>query len=226
MDNSTLTQKQREIIVGCILGDLHLRTQNNGKTFSCYFEQGGLPKFGHKEYLFHLYDCFKNLCTPEMMPRKVAGKRFNWAFQTKSLGTFSFYGNLFYRIDPKTGKRVKQLPTRPNLLQKFITPISLAYWFMDDGSQKSKESKGIILNTHGFCLKEVQLLCDILKVKFELKAKPRKQQHVYKGEIRVYYQIYISGHSFETFQKLIHKDIYPSMLYKWPLPRKRKKVEL
>jgi hypothetical protein len=77
-----------------------------------------------------------------------------------------------------TLKRVKEsnplLPTRPNLLKKLITPVSLAYWFMDDGSQKSKQSKGLIFNTHGFTLKEVELLCDILKEKFDLKATKTK----------------------------------------------------
>ena len=215
--NTTLTRKQREILVGCILGDLHLRTNNNGKSFSCYFEQGG-PYKCQKEYLFHLYDCFKNLCTSQMEPRPA--KIRSWRFETKSLATLAFYGNLFYTIDAQTGKRVKRLPTRPNLLKKFITPVSLAYWFMDDGSQKYKQSKGLILNTHGFTLKEVELLCDILKEKFDLKAKPRKQKHLYKEEIRVYYQIYISGDSFETFNNLVYNEFFPSMLYKWPLPRK------
>lgn len=224
MENCTLTQKQREIIVGCILGDLHLQTQSNGKTFRCCFEQGG-KKFSHKEYLLHLYDYFQGFCTPAMVPKKVANKRSNWAFSTRSLPIFSFYGNLFYAVDPKTGKRVKRLPTRPNLLQKFITPLSLAYWFMDDGSRKSNKSKGIILNTQNFTLKEVQFLCDILKKKFGLKAKPREQKKLYEGELRIYHQIYISGHSFERLHELIYEHIHPSMRYKWPPPRKRKKVQ-
>ena len=175
-----------------------------------------------KEFLFHLYDCFKNLCTSQMEPRPA--KIRSWRFETRSLAILAFYGNLFYTIDTQTGQRVKRLPTRPNLLKKLITPVSLAYWFMDDGSQKSKQSKGLIFNTHGFTLKEVELLCDILKEKFHLKAKPRKQKHLFKEEIRVYYQIDISGDSFETFNKLVYNEFFPSMLYKWPLPRKRKKV--
>ena len=94
---------------------------------------------------------------------------------------------------------------------------------MDNGSQKSSQSKGLILNTHTFTLKEVELLCGILREKFQLKVKPRRQQHRHKDEIRIYYQIYISGHSFERFTDLIHEHLYPSMLYKWPLPRRRQK---
>lgn len=87
---------------------------------------------------------------------------------------------------------------------------------MDDGSCKSKNSKAIILNTHNFTLKEVDLLCSILNSKFEFKAKPRIQKHVYKGQERCYFQIYISGHSFERMEQLVKEYIHPSMLYKWP----------
>lgn len=220
MDDYTLTTKQREILVGCILGDIHLRTQNNGKTFSCIFQQGG-QKISHKEYLLDLYEHFKGFCTPAMVPKEI--KSCNWAFATRSLRIFSFYGNLFYAVDPKTGRRVKRLPTRPNLLQKLITPLSLAYWFMDDGSMRSKDSKGILLHTHTFTVKEVQLLCDILEKKFGLKAKPSEEKKVYKGELRIYHRIFISGHSFERLHELIYEHIHPSMRYKWPPPRKIKK---
>jgi hypothetical protein len=217
-----LSTIQREILIGCILGDCHLRTQTNGTTYSCYFEQSDNNKHSsHREYLFHLYDCFKNLCTPEMIPKRRLNVQ-NLVFQTRALRTFSFYGNLFYTVSPQTGKRTKVLPTRPNLLKKLITPISLAYWYMDDGGMKSKQSKGVLLNTHNFTLKEVQLLCQILNTKFDLLAKPRLQKHLYKGEIRCYYQIYISGHSFEILGNLIYEHIHPSMLYKWPSVRKRK----
>jgi LAGLIDADG DNA endonuclease family len=86
---------------------------------------------------------------------------------------------------------------------------------MDDGSLKSKDSKGVILNTHGFSLEDVELLCSVLKEKFDLKAGPRKQKH----RDVLYYQIYISGHSFENLSKLIYPHIIPEMLYKFPRPR-------
>ena len=216
----TLTQKQREILVGCILGDLHLQTMTNGDTFRCVFEQGDSGKHSHKEYLFHLYDCFKGLCSsePRLKWKKEGNK--SWVFETRALSTFQFYGKLFYRWDPEKGKKVKSLPMRPNLLKKLITPISVAYWFMDDGSLKSRESKGVIFNTHNFTFKEVQLLCDILNQKFGLLVKPRLQRHLWKGEMREYNQIYVSGHSFEKLEELVFQQLHWSMLYKWPLPRK------
>jgi len=41
---------------------------------------------------------------------------------------------------------------------------------MDDGSIKSKESKGVIFNTHSFSLEDIRKLCKIFEEKFQLKA--------------------------------------------------------
>ena len=71
---------------------------------------------------------------------------------------------------------------------------------MDDGSIKSKQSKGVILNTQGFTETEVLLLCKI-----------RKQKD---GN-----QIYISGHSYELLKSLIYSFIIDSMRYKFPKDR-------
>jgi hypothetical protein len=91
---------------------------------------------------------------------------------------------------------------------------------MDDGSIKSKTSKGVILNTHSFDFTDVERLCSVLKDRLDLLASPRKQVH--RGV--VYYQIYISGHSYECLSQLILSHLIPEMLYKFPLPRKSLKT--
>lgn len=220
--NYKLTKEQREILVGCILGDLDIQTRDDGKTFHCYFELEGSPTYRYKEYVFHLYDCFKNLCPSGIIPKFICGKVNSWAFETQPLGTFSFYGNLFYPINVQTGQRKKRLPTRPNLLKKLITPLTVAYWYMGNGSLKSKQSRTFFLNTQKFSIKEVQLLCDILKEKFDLKAKPYKQESQNGEEFQIYYQIVISPDSFEQFSNLVAASLHSSMLYKWPYTAKTK----
>ena len=88
---------------------------------------------------------------------------------------------------------------------------------MDDGSLKSKESKGVILNTHAFSLKEIELIIEALNRKFSIKATPRKQKEGY--------QIYISGESYEVFFSCIKPYLHDSMLYKVPKPRKIKDMD-
>lgn len=51
-----LTKSQREILIGVILGDAHLETQDNKQTYRIKFAQS----VAHKPYLGHLYDIFKD----------------------------------------------------------------------------------------------------------------------------------------------------------------------
>ncbi len=67
-----------------------------------------------------------------------------------------------------------------------ISPISLAYWFMDDGGRlcynKNYARKGLVLNTQGFTLDGVKVLSDNLNNAYNLKTwvfflpKTRKNQ--------------------------------------------------
>jgi hypothetical protein len=199
MKKQKLTNTQREILVGILLGDAHLERPCRIKV-----EQGN----GHKAYIQHLFDVFSNFTlAPQLRKRvvRLSGSRvhINWCFQTIRHPSFLFYAHQFY----DTKKRV------PPIIHRLLTPRALAYWYMDDGSMKSKQSKGVILNTQGFSFAEVSTLWKVLSDKFQLKCWPRKQ--------REGYQIYISGHSYELLRELIYPFLIPEMLYKFPTPRIR-----
>jgi hypothetical protein len=53
------TTEQKEILFGVILGDAHLDSRDNGLTYRLKFSQSA----AHKNYLFHLYDIFKDFVT-------------------------------------------------------------------------------------------------------------------------------------------------------------------
>lgn len=72
----------------------------------------------HKEYLFHLYELFKNNTFNE---RKTNGIIKSYSFRTFSHKTFLSLWN-------------------------FLSLIGLAYWIIDDGSLE-KYGKRLILNT-------------------------------------------------------------------------------
>jgi LAGLIDADG DNA endonuclease family len=196
----TLTNSQREIIVGCVLGDLHIEQSPNGQTARLVFE----PSAKQENYVFHLYHIFKDWVREVKTRERINGTK-SIGFKTKYHGVFRFYRQQFYDLNGK-----KRISKRIN---KMLTPRSIAYWYMDDGSLKSKQSKGVILNTHDL-KKEIETLCFILNEKFKLQCKPRKQKHLYKNEIRIYYQIYISGYSYETLREFIFSYFLPEMYYK------------
>lgn len=196
-----LSDVQREVLVGVLLGDAHLETKNGGQSYRIKFEQS----IKHKPYLDHLYMVFDGwVRTPPKEKLKRIETRENWNvwFQTLSHPSLRFYGQQFYNMNCK---RV------PPLINRLLTPRALAYWFMDDGSIKSKQSKAIIFNTHAFSTKCVENLCEVLKDKFGLLAKPRKQKDGL--------QIFVSGASFEVFFGLVGKFVIPEMKYKIPKAR-------
>lgn len=198
-----LTREQREILVGLLLGDACLETQNDGRTYRLKVEQSA----GHQPYVEHLYRVFKPwvLSQPRQREKTASdgAKSVSWGFSTLSHGAFRFYAQQFYR------ERKKCVP---KMIRRWLTPRGLAYWYMDDGSAKSRQSKGVLFNTQGFTAKEVDLLIGVLGSEFRLEAKRRRQ--------REGWQIYVSGSSFETFRDLVDPFIIDSMRYKLPHPRR------
>lgn len=198
-----LSSEQREILVGVLLGDACLETQNMGRTYRMKIEQSAR----HESYVRHLYEVFQPwVLTPPRIKECVAcngSKSFSWAFNTVSHEAFRFYAHQFY---DGVKKRV------PGLIHRWLTPRGLAYWFMDDGSMKSNQSKGVLFNTHCFELGDVERLIGCLQTNFKLQASVRRQQD---GN-----QIYVSGASFEDFVKWIDPFILVDMRYKVPQSRR------
>lgn len=191
-----ISDSQRDILVGLILGDGHLETQNNGKTYRLKVEQSA----NKAEYVQWLYKSFENFVlnkpkSKEKIRNGVVTE--NIWFSTLSHGSFRFYAQQFY----VNGKKVI-----PKIIGKLLTPLSMAVWFMDDGSIKSKFHRAKIINTQCFAKKEVLLLIKILKDKFKINAKLREQKDGY--------QIYIISESINNFRKLVEEYIIDSMRYK------------
>ena len=191
-----LSKTQREILVGLMLGDGHLETQNDGQTYRLKVEQS-LRK---EKYALWLYEKFNNfvLTEPKIKDKIRNGVRTkNIYFSTLSHSSFRFYAQQFY----VNGKKVI-----PKFIGKLLTPLSLAVWFMDDGSIKSKNHQAKILNTQCFSQKEVLYLIKILNDKFGIKAKLRRQKDGY--------QIYILSGSMTKFRSIIGEYVIDSMRYK------------
>ena len=199
--NQKLTKVQREILVGILLGDAHLERPCRIKV-----EQGDK----HKVYAQHLFDIFANFIQSSQLRKRVVSlggaQRINWCFQTGRHSCFLFYAHQFY----ENKKRV------PPLISRLLTPRGLAYWYMDDGSMKSKQSKGVIFNTQVLKRQEVSNLCRVLSTKFGLKSWPRRPRRSAAN-----YQIYVSGESYDLLREIIYPYLIPEMLYKFPTPRKR-----
>src|SRR3989344_2135331 len=98
--NQSLNPLQREVLIGLLLGDGHLETQNGGKTYRLKIEHSIAQK-DYTEWLFHL---FLPLCEQIMLYEKEKnGKRYV-GFRTRSIGIFRFYAQQFYDGSKKSAR--------------------------------------------------------------------------------------------------------------------------
>jgi len=183
------------------LGDACLETQNAGRSYRLKIEQGIV----HADYVQHLYSVLRDWVLSPPRPKQGQTRgvtTLNLAFQTVSHAELSSYGELFYRERRKIA---------PETIGSLLTARGLAYWYMDDGSMKSSESKGVLFNTHAFGSEDVDRLIDVLSA-FGLVARVRQQSDGI--------QIYVSGASYERFIELVDPYVIEAMRYKLPQPRR------
>lgn len=191
-----LTSRQREILTGLLLGDGHLETQNDGRTYRLKVEQA-VRKKEYVDWLFQEFQDFVRTEPKEKEKTRNESQTKNVGFSTLSVGNFRFHAQQFYQ-----GKE-KVVPKR---IDKLLSPLALAVWYMDDGSQKSSLHRARILNTQGFRKQEIEHLIQILEKNFHLQAKLRSQKDGY--------QIYIAAVFADRLKQIIEEHTVPCMRYK------------
>jgi recombination protein RecA len=191
-----ITAHQKQIIIGKILGDGYLET-TNGITYRLKVEHN----IKQKEYVFWAYRELKNISPSK--PKLKIHKSFNrktykkYWFNTSYTTSLKFYGQQFY----PEGKKVV-----PKLIHRWLTPLAFAVWFMDDGSIKSKECKGKIINTQSFDEVSLKRLRLAIESNFKIKTTLRKQKD---GT-----QLYIPASEYDKLKQVIGKYTLPSLSYK------------
>lgn len=191
-----LTRRQREIIIGTLLGDGHLETQTAGRTFRLRIMHAA----SQREYIEWLYRELRTIVAGSLHEKcfTVNGKHYrSYWFDTVNSSSLRFYAHQFY---PCGKKQV------PKLIAHLLTPLALAVWYMDDGSIKSYETRGRILNTQGFSRGDTERLIDALHKKFGISSRLRKQKEGF--------QIFIPSESYDVLVKLIEPHLITSMKYK------------
>jgi hypothetical protein len=159
----SLTQVQKDVLVGTILGDASIERNKPTHNTRIRFEQT-FP--AHAHYLTTLYVHFLNLTgkCPIVTSRK-ADKRTGNIYSTISFKTLMFPClNIFHDIFYKDGTKIVPLN-----IGELLSARALAYWIMDDGGKGSYGET--ILHTRSFTLDEVQLLQSALMDNFALRTR-------------------------------------------------------
>ncbi len=188
-----LKKNQKEIIIGLMLGDGHLETMNKGRTYRLKVEQS----IKHKDYVDWLYTNLQDFVnTPPKIRKSIAfGKETtNYRFSTLSVGSFRFFDQQFYKDKKKI---------IPDLIKRWLTPLSMAIWFMDDGQIKSKKHRALLINTQCFSKNDLGKLQKALEEKFGIKTNLKKEPTGWR--------LYLLSETVSKFVKLIEPHILPLM---------------
>ena len=198
--NIPLTEKQKAIIVGNILGDGGMYNHSNPTGKSSYFYIKQSQRY--KDYIFWLFDELENICPSS--PKEKSNEQ--WYFYSRYLGNLSPIRKTFYR------DRVKIVPR--NIKHWLTSPLSLAVWYMDDGSLdfRPKDHYNFALSTNAFTIEENKLLVNALKQNFGIESSI--QTPLCRG-VR-YPEIYIGVAGRDKFLSLVKPYIVSCFSHKIP----------
>ena len=191
-----MTNRQRNIALGLVLGDGHL--EKNGKAVRLRIDQG----LSHEDYVRWLHNELVNLIPSKPRIIRQRDKRTKKVysrlhFSTYSCDEFKDWWNIFYE------DRRKLIPS--NIAEMLKSNISLAIWFMDDG-YKRNDCAAVRLNTDAFNINEQLILIQCLGKNFKIMARLHK-----KGK---WFNIYLPKGEAKKFCDLIKPYILPSFRYK------------
>lgn len=201
---------QQALIFGSLLGDANLSPTENIDAFRLRF----IHSAAQKEYLYHKYTILQGIVsTPpqsyKLPPDKRTGKIYSrWWFNTVSTISLRKYWGYFYRKQ-KDNTFKKVLPSY-KVLYENLTPEALAFWYMDDGSLKSKgKSNAMRISCESFNYEEIKLLCNVLNNKYGLTVKPQT-----KVKANNTFIIYIPVESAIEFKNIIQPYLVNCMKFK------------
>lgn len=197
----SLTSRQREVIIGSLLGDGTMRIGQHAQNANFKVEHG----LDQKELVEWKYRELQSLVFTE--PRLSYRYRENndkypksWWFRTVRHPELTAIYHQFYAGEHyRTGRKVVPYST-----QQWLTPLALAIWIMDDGNYSQKS---INISTYSFSLADIKLLQKMFKKKFDLIA------NFYSDRDKGYRMDFGRSESTKLIQ-IIRPYIIPTMMYK------------
>lgn len=121
--------------------------------------------------------------------------------KTLALPVFNFYRELFYKLNPVTGKYVKIVPLN---IEELLTPIALAFIIMGDGNYKDG---AVRIYTNGFTHEDNLRLVAAMQHVFGIKVRvkhDRKNQYI----------LVINSSELRQLQQIVLPHMHSSMLYR------------
>ena len=188
------------LIVGSILGNSYLEKSSSRLGTRVVFELCS----NNVEYLmwFHKFLAEKGYCNtkkPRLTKIIVKNNKVLYAcrIKTYTFASFNWLYEMFYKDNSKT---------IPYNLRDYLTPLSLATWYLNDNL------KGSVQSYFKINKKDLVYLCEILKNKYNI-ATNIQSEGITKNTICI--------NSAITFYNIVKPEILPSLYYKLNSPHNK-----
>jgi hypothetical protein len=201
-DRSELSQEQRDVLTGTILGDASLA--KHGRFHRLFVKH----KLAHESLAMLKYDAFREFISmaPHRFDQRLRGKRYPCVqFVTRTNPVFSRWHSHFYE------DRTKVVPED---ISRLLTPRAVAIWLMDDGAA---DYAGVTFQTHSFSREETDRLAAALRAEHQLRTRVRAN--------RGGWVVYVIAESVPRLRDLVAPYVLPEFEYKLVPPRSRNPVE-
>jgi hypothetical protein len=182
----SLSEEQHAIVVGTLLGDASMRCRTNAllETNHSFKQQG---------YVAWKYGRLAELVATPPKVREGNGGRRACRFVTRSSPVLTPYYRLFYGEGRKRAPNVE------------LVPLTLAVWFMDDGS---RSRNAVYLNTQQFDLDSQYTLLQALYDQWRIEGALNRDKS--------YHRIRLSVDGTRRLAEVIEPHLLPEFRYKLP----------
>lgn len=209
-DTVPVTKLQDAMIVGSLLGDAHMQ-KTRASTQRCRLRV--CHNVAQRRYVDWKHSILLDpFCTNTQLPYETS-RPGEYQFYTMYTNSFSSYHSTWY-MRREASKYLKVVPS--NIQELLTDPISLAVWYLDDGS-KRKDCEACRLATMGFSHRENIELVECLRANFGLEAKVGAFYPNRVGGPLYGLSFSSKASGYKRLKSLIHPFVeaeVPSMLYK------------
>lgn len=193
-ENIELSKQQLDILYGTLLGDASI--EPHWKEARIVFNQGGTQE-AYFDYKCSFFENLLGKISKTQRYDKRTNKYYN-KYQVR-FKCHKIFTQIYQELYPNGVKTVTK-----EWLAK-MTPIGLAFWFMDDGTNSGT------LATNCFSYEECQLIHEWFLNTYNIQTTIENQ----KNKSGIQYLIYIKAQSKKKFYELVKPFIIPEMEYKF-----------
>lgn len=204
MIKSFLSDHTKEFILGSLLGDGSLRIHKPYKNAIFSFRH----TIAHEDYFFWKESQLKEISSKQDWRREEKNGLGGQVLRYQSAAHQELTD--LYHLTHEHGRLI----IRRRWLN-MLTPLSLAVWWLDDGSLVGNGRRGVLC-TDPFSYEEQKLLARYLLVAWKIKVSIGKISRMREGVVREYYRLWLnSSEELKKFLAIILPFVtVPSMLPK------------